>query len=438
MITNKTGIGGTLRYIKNLTTGQVVWTNKHNSIVNQGLRLVIAPSDSKLVTDSQIFAKNNTTSTVANCILKASMLTSTTSTDSAFNTSISSNMGLCALCACGKSDVVTANDMTELQEFVGTLNDASAYGDMQSATLVFNNPHSTTFQFAYKYTAPEDFTCKEVGFYSLIPDTVSLVSDYLYFKNYKKQLFSRIVLDEPIEMVSGNVYSFAYDLDYTTASITANEETELFGLPSVHQATYTSSAPTGTSSINMDYLPRFTDTGKTMLFKDASDARNCPYSSIYWHGRNMCLLNTNVTSLTQTNVSTSTDTNVVIGCFGLPHLGFRQSANFNVNPCTPYANSICSPYFYSESYNNTFPFTCTRQSKVKLVPDEVTDTSSMTTYTWEVPYTNTSDTYAILIYGRERWLLNATLDGTDINQSALGIDNMHRFSVTFKTSVERI
>lgn len=438
MITNKTGIGGTLRFIKNLTTGQVVWTNKHNSIVNQGLKLVIAPSDSPLVTGSQIFAKNNTTSTYATCILKASLLASSINTENAFDTSISSHMGLCAMCACGKSDVVTANDMTELQEFVGTLNDASAYGDMQSATLVFNNPHSTTFQFAYTYTAHEDFTCKEIGFYSLIPDTVSLVSDYLYFKNYKKQLFSRIVLDEPIEMVSGNVYSFEYDLDYTTASITANEETELFGLPSVHQATYTSSAPTGTSAINMSYLPRFTDTGKTMLFKDAGDARYCPYNSIYWHGRNMYLLNTNVTSLSQTNVSSSTDSNIVIGCFGLPNLGFRQSANTNVNPFTPYANSICSSYFYSTSYNNTFPFICTRPPNVKLVPDEVTDTSSMTTYTWEVPFTNTSDMYAILTYGRERWLLNATLNGTNINQSALGIDNLHRFSVTFKTSVERI
>jgi len=441
MIQNiSTGIGGVLKRIKNMNTGEVVWTNKHNAIVNQGLKLLFCPSDSPLWSESNIVTNaGNGSSVNTTNIFKALSMASATSNYVASDWSLCSHIGICALMACGKSDVATVNSMTELQDFTGTLGDAFSYGDMSSVKLNFDSVYSYTAQYNFTYVAPEDFTCKEVGFYSLIPNAnISLLNDYLYFANYDKRLFSRVVLDEAIDMTSGTTYSFEYDLKVTHASNTVTEETEIFGLPAVKLLSWTSSAPTGSTTINMNILPSFIDTDRTQLFSTLSSVQTGILANT-WVGNSGTALMANIAPRAAINTNytdyASTDHQ---GMLARPLIAFSTSSLVKKSPLDNMPIAL-DPYYYDSAYNSNLPYRATLPSTLKRYPDEVTENSSMTTYEMSVPYTDTADKYGLLIFGRDRWALNSTLDSYgNAVPAVLGIDKQHKFSVTFKQTVERI
>lgn len=441
MIQNiSTGIGGVLKRIKNMNTGEVVWTNKHNAIVNQGLKLMFCPSDSPLWSESNIVT--NTTNTSSNSytsnIFKAVYLPYTTNTYVAKDWSLCSHIGVCAMMACGKSDVATVNSMTELQDFTGTLGDAFSYGDISSVKLNFDSAYSYTAQYNFTYVAPEDFTCKEVGFYSLIPNAnISILNDYLYFANYDKRLFSRVVLDEAIDMTSGTTYSFEYDLTVTHASNTLTEETEIFGLPAVKLLSWTTSAPTGSTTISKSNLPRFIDTDRTKLFEQLNGFQAGILSNT-WVGNSGSALMSNIAPRVAGTSYYDYAASDHQGMLARPLIAFSTSSLVNKSPLDNMSIAL-DPYYYDSAYSSNLPYRATLPSTLKRYPDEVTENSSMTTYEMSVPYTDTANKYGLLIFGRDRWALNSTLDSYgNAVPAVLGIDKQHKFSVTFKQTVERI
>ena len=439
MIQNsKTGIGGVLKCIKNMNTGEVIWTNRHNSIVNQGLKLMFCPSDSPLWSESNIFTNSDTTTQRVSNIFKASIFVDYTDSTNARNYTLCSHMGVCAMMACGKSDVATVNSMTELQDFTGTPGDAFSYGDLSSVKVNFDSVYSYTAQYNFTYVAPEDFTCKEVGFYSLIPNSnIAVVGDYKYWANYDKRLFSRVVLDTPLDMTSGTTYSFEYDLTVTYSSNSILEETEIFGLPSVKLVSWTGSAPTGWQTLTTDILPMFVNTDRTTLFKTSSNVKdNFLYNT--WVGNSSYSLMANVAPRQMTVQYTDYSSTDHQGVLARPVIAFSTSSLVSRSPLDMQRDAI-DPYYYNAAYNNTVPYRATLASTLKRYPDEVTENSAMTTYTMSVPYTDVADKYALLIFGRDRWALNSTLNSSgNAVQSVLGIDKQHKFSVTFKQTVERI
>lgn len=440
MIQNsKTGIGGVLKRIRNMNTGEVVWTNKHNAIVNQGLKLLFCPSDSPLWSESNILTNYNTTGPVSSNIFKTVQLVNTSSSYVAKDHSLCSHMGVCAMMACGKSDVATVNSMTELQDFTGTPGDAFAYGDISEIKVNFDAAYSYTVNYNFTYVATEDFTCKEVGFYSLIPNSgVAKVDDYRYWSNYDKRLFSRVVLDTPLDMTSGTTYSFEYDLTVTYSSISVPEETEIFGLPAVKLASWTSSVPTGSDTVSNNVLPRFIDTDRTVLFNSTNNVQPNFYGNT-WVGNSGWSLMANVAPRAM-NCSYSDWAAVDHqGMLARPILAFSTSNLVNKSPLDSMGSYGLDPYYYNPTLANSMPYRATLPSTLKRYPDEVTENSSMTTYTMSVPYTDTADKYGLLIFGRDRWALNSTLNSSgSAVQSVLGIDKQHTFSVTFKQTVERI
>lgn len=440
MIQNsKTGIGGVLKCIKNMNTGEVIWTNRHNSIVNQGLKLMFCPSDSPLWSESNIVSNTNTNTPSTTNIFKAIFTHSITATYVAKDWSICDHMGICAMMACGKSDVATVNSMTELQDFTGTPGDAFSYGGISSVKVNFDSVYSYTAQYNFTYVAPEDFTCKEVGFYSLIPnDSIAVIDDYRYWANYDKRLFSRVVLDTPLDMTSGTTYSFEYDLTVTYSSNSILEETEIFGLPAVKLLSWTESAPTGSSTISNSNLPRFIDTDRTQLFSTVSNVSSTFYNNT-WVGNSGSALMANIAPRIAYN-SNYTEYNATDhqGMFARPVIAFNTSSLVSKSPLDNMYIAL-DPYYYHIQYSSQNPYRATLASTLKRYPDEVTENSAMTTYTMSVPYTDVADKYALLIFGRDRWALNSTLDSSgNAVQSVLGIDKQHKFSVTFKQTVERI
>ena len=126
------------------------------------------------------------------------------------------------------------------------------------------------------------------------------------------------------------------------------------------------------------------------------------------------------------------------GMLARPLIAFSTSSLVNKSPLDSMSIAL-DPYYYDSTYNSSLPYRATLPSTLKRYPDEVTENSSMTTYEMSVPYTDTADKYGLLIFGRDRWALNSTLDSYgNAVPAVLSIDKQHKFSVTFKQTVERI
>lgn len=413
MIHTGISVGGTLHRVTCLDDGKVYVQDRHNMVVDQGMRLLLSIPDT-----NPCWHKDDTDMTGA---VFGNIVTGV------FGQTIPigfiPHFGIASYMACGSSDVATSTDMTQLGAFEGDASSADSYGAVkvdgstQGTTSFVTDASSTSVTYSYIYKAKSSFTCREFGTYCMVPTSTFTTNEFSFtMAKVDAKLFSRVVLTEPVDMVAGNRYIFTYTLRFGRSSTVDTLDT-LFGLPAV-QTDYS----TGTRSVSdfNKYLPGIKLSDNIFYLYNASNTFSLEaYDTIAYLGYGF--------------VNFTTDLKKSSNSIRTP--GIANSAPIWI--WTDTARSTVKPSFSNSSTPDCYSEDTYFHQTDAVVPsrayDVVGDFYGIKTYHLGKPFTDTTSKYLSVVWGNVRWWVND--DGTA--QSPYGRDNDCDYTITCKTVLTR-
>lgn len=428
-LNNEIKVGGTLERVIRCSDGHVFEQQKHNTIVDQGMHMMLTvPAENtywynyNFVLGPSIGLSGSIFKGIARCNY------------SDVKNLVMAHTGVAMFMACGSSDAATTADMTQLNAFAGDPTQGSSYGSTQGGYFKWNQQVSEnnvlfTAKYRYSYTATSNFTCKEFGTYTLLltstPDTTSY-DGIMAWSSYTPKLFSRVVLTEPIEMTAGETYTFDYTLRFSMSyRNTYIAHDDIFGLNAVKYE-HSWSLKTQTTDYAESNNSKFAST--TTFDKVFASESNVVNDILDENGLNIQMLS-NGAAFSLSNGSGKAETvNDFTGLQFAPSLVWNDSAEFSATN-----NRLSVP---TNQYNSDF--NVTKSMPVKRQPDEVGDFYSVTTYTFTIPYSDTTDKYLAIWTPMYWYAVNATLDETgNLTWNPYPRNNMYEYTLTCKTVLTR-
>lgn len=400
--------------------------NKHNTIVDQGMRMML-----KVPEENTYWYNANTylgyyISNSGN-IFKGILM----GTADGVSHFMEAHTGVAMFMACGSSDAVTIADMTQLTAFNGDPTQGSSYGSTQGGYFKWSQRISEqdvvfTAKYRYSYTAMASFTCKEFGTYTLLTiGTPKSSAEMQAWSLYTPKLFSRVVLAEPIEMTAGETYMFDYTLRFSMSyRNTYIAHDDIFGLNAVKYE-HSWNLKTLTSDYTETNNSKF---ASTTSFDKVFDSTSSVYATVvsgYGVAIHM-LANGAAFSTRNGRIADSVDS--FQGMQFAPILVWNDSASFSATK-----GRLSIP---TNQYNSDF--NVTKAMPVKRQPDEVGDFYSVTTYTFTIPYSDTTGKYLAIWTPMYWYAVNATLNETgNLTWNPYPRNNMYEYTLTCKTVLTR-
>lgn len=428
----KTKLGGTLVSIKDSNGKELLDSPAHNRIVNSGMMSLLKVPEA----NASWYASKASGFTVQNASYPSQTL-------------VAPQYGICdskifwpsfgigALLQCGTSNAATSDDMTSLVEPV-TSTDLSCYGAAYNSTTsksvklkvthgLSGSNYVEKYKMTYLYIPKSDFICKEIGLFTPYPTALLSSSDYVEQANLGMDMFARIVLPKTIELQSGTLYTFTYVLTFTKKYSTDWEQhDDIWGFPAVMRRRYDIiSTSSDMTTESLGYRCGFSESNPTRLetFNQSSPMLGKVFPS-------MAL---NYGACFQYNQDDSYPNDRCGGVFSAPTIYWCTTLDGT------YSSSVAT---YATSVGKK-DYRASGSIAIKYGPDEIIQNGdtfrARTTYRYDRPYSDTSSRYPAIQFGNYVWLVNATWQSaSSITGDPIGLDNLHRFTVTMDTVLERI
>lgn len=425
-LNNEIKVGGTLERVIRCRDGHVFEQNKHNTIVDQGMHMMLKVPEENTHWYTKNIVNSNSITSCGN-IFKGIVGFSSE------NSIYVAHTGIAMFMACGSSDAATTNDMTQLTSFAGDPIDGMSYGSTKGGYFKYNQQLSGsnivfTAKYRYSYTATSSFTCKEFGTYTLLMTSVPASSaDYDTWSSYTPKLFSRVVLTEPLEMTAGETYTFDYTLRFSMSySNTYITHDDIFGLHTVKYEKCSSDDVVETSSEISKNLSQFiSTTDHSKVFSSGNFYTGILSSSKYV----INMLNNGAGFSVENNTRVLYAYSSILGMNFAPVLFWNNSNTLAVTGMDIFSIPTIQ-------YNSFF--NVTKSMPVKRQPDEVGDFYSVMTYTYTIPYSDTTGKYLAIWTPMCWYAINATLDETgNLTWNPYPRNNHYEYTLTCKTVLTR-